>query len=372
MRILMISKAFVVGQYQTKAEELARKPGVELTVVVPPSWRDERGVMQLEKEHVDGYELVVAQLRLNGHYHLHFYPGIGEILEHVKPDLVHIDEEPYNLATFHTMANARRQLPRPRAVFFTWQNLPHNYPLPFSWMEAYVYANADYALAGNGPAEQVLRSKGFTKPIRVIPQFGVDPDIFRPAPPREHDSEFVVGFAARLVPEKGASLLLSALRQLGKDWELRIVGSGPERKKLEASARRLGIASSVRFFPWQTSEQMPDFFRALDVLVAPSLSRPNWTEQFGRVLIEAMACGVPVVGSSSGEIPNVVGDAGLIFPEGDVEGLAGALSALMSDRPRREDIARRGRARVLEKYTQSRIADETYAVYRELMQQFDK
>jgi glycosyltransferase involved in cell wall biosynthesis len=368
MRILMISKALVVGQYQTKAEALARKPGVELTVVVPPTWQDERGVLQLEKEHVEGYELIVAPLRLNGHYHLHFYPQIREILNHAKPDLVHLDEEPYNLATFHALVEARRELPRSRALFFTWQNLPHNYPPPFSWMEAFVYSKTDYALAGNQSAERVLRSKGFAKPIRVIPQFGIDPDVFRPAPAQDHNSEFVVGFAARLVPEKGASLLLSALRLLGKDWELRIVGGGPERGKLEQSARRLGIAGCVRFLPWQASGLMPDFFRSLDVLVVPSLSRPNWTEQFGRVLVEAMACGVPVIGSSSGEIPNVIGDAGLIFPEGDVEGLAGALRTLMTDHPRREDIATRGRARVLEKYTQSRIADETYAVYCDLMQ----
>jgi glycosyltransferase involved in cell wall biosynthesis len=368
MRILMISKALVVGQYQTKAEALARKAGVELTVVVPPSWQDERGIMPLEREHVNGYELIVAQIALNGHFHLHFYPGISEVLQQSRPDLIHIDEEPYNLATFHALASTRRILPGTRVLFFTWQNLPHRYPPPFSWMEGYVYSKSDYALAGNRSAESVLRSKGFEKPIRVVPQFGIDTDIFSPGPSKNHESEFVVGYAARLVPEKGASLLLSALRLLTSDWKLLIVGSGPDRTRLEESARRLGIGRSVRFLPWQPSHQMPHFFRSLDVLVAPSLSRPNWSEQFGRVLAEAMACGVPVIGSSSGEIPNVIGDAGLIFPEGDVEGLAAALRVLMEDRPRRQVMGMRGRERVLERYTQSRIADETYAVYCELAQ----
>ena len=112
---------------------------------------------------------------------------------------------------------------------------------------------------------------------------------------------------------------------------------------------------------------MPDYFRGLDVLVAPSMSRPNWTEQFGRVLVESMACGVPVIGSSSGEIPNVIGDAGLIFPEGDVDGLASALQTLMDDPSRRDEMGARGRSRVLDKFTQARIVDETYAVYCELM-----
>lgn len=366
MRILMISKALIVGQYQAKAEALARKPGVELTVVVPPSWRDERGLMRLEKEHLEGYNFVVAPIRFNGHFHMHYYPGIGKILDNARPELLHLDEEPYNLSTFLALLEARRRMPTARALFFTWQNLPHRHPPPFSWMQAFVFANTDIALAGSQPAERVLRSKGFTKPVRVVPQFGVDPLVFRPAAEMHEASKFVVGFAARLVPEKGASLLLGALRQLGNSWELRIVGSGPERTRLESLARRFGIGESVHFLPWQSSDQMPDFFRSLDVLVAPSLSRPNWTEQFGRVLIEAMACGIPVIGSSAGEIPNVIGDAGLVFPEGDASGLASALHTLMLDHARRRETGNRGRARVLEKFTQSQIADETYSVYCEL------
>jgi glycosyltransferase involved in cell wall biosynthesis len=367
MRVLMLSKALLVGQYQTKAEALARKPGVELTVVAPPSWRDERGSICLEKNHIKGYEFLITPLRFNGHYHIHFYPEIGEIFDRTRPDLIHLDEEPYNLATFHALVEARRNSPRARVLFFTWQNLPRSYPPPFSWMRAFVFANTDYALAGNPSAERVLRANGFTKPVRVIPQFGVDPSIFRPAPNRRRNVRFAIGFAARLVPEKGASLLLSALKQLERDWDLRIVGGGPERAKLEATAYRLGIASRVQFIPWQPSEQMPDVFQALDVLVAPSLSRPNWTEQFGRVLVEAMACGIPVIGSSAGEIPNVIGDAGLIFSEGNITELVGALRSLIDDPARAEDLRLRGRARVLDMFTQERIVDETYAVYRELV-----
>ncbi len=367
MRILMISKALVVGQYQTKTELLARKPGVELTVVVPSYWRDERGVIPLEKNHVDGYQLIVAPLRLNGHYHLYFFSTIAEIIDRVKPDLIHLDEEPYNFATCYALVQARRHLPRPRILFFTWQNLAQTYPPPFSWIEAYVYAKSDYALAGNSSAVQVLRSKGFLKPVRVIPQFGIDPTIYYPDPARRHNDKFVVGFAARLVAEKGAALLLAALNRLEGDWELRILGSGPERAKLEASARGLGIAERVQFLPWQASDQMPGFFRGLDVLVAPSLSRPNWTEQFGRVLIEAMACGLPVVGSDCGEIPNVLGDAGIVFPEGDVGALAESLRALMHDPTRRGELGACGRERVLERFTQDQIADETFAVYCELV-----
>jgi len=103
------------------------------------------------------------------------------------------------------------------------------------------------------------------------------------------------------------------------------------------------------------------------VLVVPSRTRPNWKEQFGRVIVEAMACGVPVIGSSSGAIPDVIGDAGLIVPEGDRAALAGALRGLMSDPDRRRDLAERGRARVLARYTQAQVAAQTVDVYRSML-----
>jgi glycosyltransferase involved in cell wall biosynthesis len=101
--------------------------------------------------------------------------------------------------------------------------------------------------------------------------------------------------------------------------------------------------------------------------VLPSRTRPNWKEQFGRALVEAMACEVPVVGSDSGEIPNVIGDAGLVFPEGDVAALAGHLRRLQDSQDMRRDLGRRGRARVLDRFTQARVAEQTYQLYRQIL-----
>jgi len=112
---------------------------------------------------------------------------------------------------------------------------------------------------------------------------------------------------------------------------------------------------------------MPARYRELDVLVLPSLTRPNWKEQFGRVLIEAMACGVPVIGSSSGEIPRVVGAAGMLFRERSSSMLRQQLAELRDDPALRELLGLRGRERVLDYYTQTAIARQTVAFYREVM-----
>jgi glycosyltransferase involved in cell wall biosynthesis len=360
----MISKACIVGAYQKKLEELACFNDVELTVIVPPYWRDERGVMPLERAHTEGYRFIVKPMLLNGHFHLHFYPSLGKHIRLLQPDIVHIDEEPYNLATFQAMRLAKKA--GAKALFFTWQNLKRTYPFPFSLIEGYNLKKADYAIAGNQEAVEVWREKGYKGPIKVIPQFGVDPEIYTPRT-THHASRFTIGYVGRLVEEKGIQVLLQAVDGLAGEWRLRILGSGPMQSQLEALAQRLGVTDRVSFEPPIPSTQMPTFYNQLDALILPSLTRSHWKEQFGRVLIEAMACGVPVVGSRSGEIPHVIGQAGLTFTEGNVQELRARLSRLMDDPGLRADLTERGRERVLAHYTQARIAAETHEVYRQLL-----
>ncbi len=368
MRVVMISKALVVGAYQRKAEEIARL-GVDLTVLTPRRWRDRRGTQEAERLHTDGYELRTIPVLFNGAYHLHFYPTLVKALRELRPEVVHVDEEPYNLATILGVRAARAVGAKP--LFFTWQNLLRRYPPPFNWFERIVYRACAVAIAGNAEARAVLVRKGYTGEITVLPQFGVDPDIFRPgaalaatkADPAEKDDAFHIGYAGGLLPEKGLDLLLRACAGLEGDWRLTLAGSGEELEALRALASSCGIGDRVSLGVRLPSGEMPDFYRSLDLLALPSRTRPNWKEQFGRVLIEAMACGVPVVGSSSGEIPNVIADAGAVFPEGDICALRAQMQRLMEDRAARNRLAAAGRQRVLARYTMAEIARRTVAVY---------
>lgn len=368
MRVLMLSKACIISQYQTKLTMLAGKPGVELTVVVPPAWQDERGTMLLERKHTEGYRLIVAPIRWNGHYHLHYYPSLAKILADAQPDVFHIDEEPYNLATYHAARAMRKLNPSARILFFSWQNILRTYPPPFRWMEQAVYDYSHAAIAGSIEACHVLKRKGYGRRIAVIPQFGV-PDTFAPLPHSRPHNPITIGYAGRLVAEKGIQVLLNALAQVHADWQLKILGSGPAYASLAALAEELKISARVNFVPWVTSDEMPQFYNSVDVLVVPSLTQPNWKEQFGRVIMEAMACGVPVIGSDSGEIPTVIGDAGVIVPEGDDGALARALSALIEDAGRREQLSIKGRTRARAHYAQQRVVDDTFALYEQLLGQ---
>jgi len=368
IRVLMVSKACLVGAYQRKLEEMAAFSDIDLTVLVPPQWREPGGAMlHLERAHVDGYTLLAEPMAFNGDFHLHFYPRLARHFRRVRPNIVHIDEEPYNLATFHATWLARRH--GARVLFFTWQNLNRRYPFPFNWIEHYNLSHADWGVAGNHEAVEVCRAKGYQGPMTVIPQFGVDPDLFHPLAKPEPGEErgFAIGCVARLVEEKGVDVLLRAAAGLPGVWRVYVLGVGPQRQALGRLAHELRIADRVVFDQPVPSTQMPAYLTGLDVLVLSSRTRPNWKEQFGRILVEAMACGVPVVGSTCGEIPQVIGDAGLIFPEDDANALRDALMRVQRNAELRCDLAKRGRARVLANFTQKQVAAATVEAYRQMM-----
>jgi len=369
MRVLMVSKALVAGTSQRKLEELAKCPGVELTLVTPQFWHHDDGSKQtLERLYLQGYQMIVTPMALNGNFHLHFYPRLGGIMRKLRPEIVHIDEEPYNFATFHAMWLSRRV--GARSLFFTWQNLYRDYPPPFRQMERYNYRHTRMALAGNRDAAEVLKQKGYSGPIRVIPQFGFDTDIFRRVEPRQtrpDGATFTLGFLGRLVESKGLPTLLEALVTLPDNCRVVFVGNGPMKSALEEQAASLGIAARVAFTAGVPTYEIPNVLQTLDALVLPSLTRPNWKEQFGRVLCEAMACETPVIGSDSGEIPYVIGDAGLVFHEGNAQELAARIRQLLDNPPLYAELARKGRQRVLDNYTQERIARQTYEAYQEML-----
>lgn len=374
-RVLLLSKALVVGIYQRKLEEMARL-GIDLLALTPPSWKDERGETNLERVYTTGYRLETVPIALNGNFHLHWYPGLAKRIEDFQPQIIHIDEEPYNLATWQALRIARKI--GAKTLIFSWQNIRRVYPPPFSWGEGWTLSQVDHVLAGTQSAAHVWRAKGYAGPMTVIPQFGVDPDLFAPvltppssASPRnlgERMRTFTIGYVGRLVEEKGIHLLLTAAARLDGEWRLRLVGSGPYWNALEALAQQLGIRDRLDRVEWVESAGMPTQYQKMDVLAIPSLTRLNWKEQFGRVITEAMSSGLPVIGSDSGAIPDVMGNAGMIVPEGDIDSLTAALRRLRDDPVERARLGQAGRARVLAHFTHAQVAAATVEVYGQMVE----
>lgn len=372
MRVCVFSHSYVVAANHAKLERLARAPGIELSVVCPRRVRREFGVYPVERTAHPDYEIVALRTLYSSHTYRFLYLGARQALRRLGPELLHIEEEPWSLAAWQAIRYCRRR-PATKAIFFTWQNLRQRYGLPHDRIERAVHAAAAAAIAGNAEAAEILRAKGFEKPVHVLPQFGVDEERYAPRGAQALRQElglrgFVIGFAGRLVPEKGVETLLEAAARLpGPAWTLLVIGGGPLRAELVRRFALPPFAGRAVLLDTVPHADMPRYLNCMDALALPSRAAPHWKEQFGHVLIEAMACGVPVVGSASGEIPNVIADAGLTVPEASPEALAAALCRLMASEPLRRDLAERGRRRVLERYTDARIAEATLGLYREVL-----
>ena len=362
----MLSKALVVGTYQRKAEELAALPGVDLTVAVPPVWQEPGvGPAPLEQRYTAGYRMAVLPMWLNGHFHLHFYPGLRRLIELIKPDVIHIDEEAFNFATFQAMQLGVQH--RAKCCFYNWANIDRRYPPPFSTFERYTLRHAAAAIAGNHEAAAIIERHGYEGPIHVLPQFGVDPELFHPAAEPLPEEPFWLGYFGRMVASKGVLDLIEALPYTPEQVRLLLIGDGELMPQIEARIAQLDLQHRVVIKPRVPSGEIPAEMRRLHAFVLPSHTTPRWKEQFGRVLIEAMASGVPPIGSSSGEIPHVIDEAGLIFQEGDIAQLAAAIRTLVERAELRLELARKGRQRALDHYTQRALAQQYYAVYEQML-----
>jgi glycosyltransferase involved in cell wall biosynthesis len=180
------------------------------------------------------------------------------------------------------------------------------------------------------------------------------------------NESFMLGYVGRFVPEKGIDDLISALAMLPEHYRLTLVGAGSDEHRLRQHAQTAGVADRISWCTPIATTDMPAMMRSFDLLVLPSRTTANWKEQFGRVLIEAMACGVPPVGSDSGEIPHVIGNGGRTFPEGDAAALARCVSDICSQPTYHAELRVRARQRILDCYTQQALAAQYVAIYHQM------
>jgi glycosyltransferase involved in cell wall biosynthesis len=371
MKLLVVSHSCVTSVNQEFFAEVEQQTGWTLTLAAPATWPSEYGqYLELGRWPAFQGELVPLPVWNAGSVPFHVYRSLFTgLLRRVDPDLIYMHHEPYAAATAQVYIANRWSVQRPIG-FFTWQNIQKRYPPPFRQLEQMVFRQSCFAVSGSASARAVLRAKGYGAAAPVIPA-GIDPSLYtddpeRDAPPFEKEpSEVVIGFLGRVAEEKGLRTLLKALarlrdRLLEEDvpWRLVVVGAGPFEEAFDEQAAALGLADRVERTGYVPHTEAPRYLAAFDMLVIPSETQSNWKEQFGRVIIEAMACGTPVVGSDSGEIPHLIEatGGGVAVPEGQPEALADGLAKLLRQPPRRRALAEAGRETVLQKYTHAALA----------------
>ena len=228
-------------------------------------------------------------------------------------------------------------------------------------METWVLNQTHVMFSGSHGAEAVFRNKGFSGPSVILPA-GVDTEFYHPGAPtsalqdklRDQSEQVLLGFLGRIVEEKGLMTLLHGLKLIQDlPWKLVLVGNGAYENEVDKIAQQLNLADRIQRLGYIPHEQAPQYLAAFDILMLPSETRPNWKEQFGRVIIEALACGTPVLGSDSGEIPHLIQatGGGLTFAEGQPEALANQLRSLILEPAIRDRLSAQGRNTVLNHYT---------------------
>lgn len=373
MRVLVISHPAVASAYRRKFELIASR--VELRLVVPEAWPEEaRRVSASEQETPDW--TTPLPIAFEGYYSRYFYrKGLAAVFRAFLPDIVHVEEEPYSLSAGQALWMTRRFAPNARFIFRTSLSAEirlKSVAVPFlRFIERQVFARSDCAFVLSERAADIMRLHGYRGATRVFPN-GVDTRVFRPFSDAERaevrrslgvGGAPVVGYVGRLIAVKGVETLIDAIGALGGVCGL-IVGEGPHRASLEARAAAVGVSERVRFVGSHPPERVAALLNAMDAFVLPSRTSPEWVEFFGRVAVEAMACGAPVVGSDSGEIPRTIGDAGLVFPEGDASALADRLARILRDPLLSAELQERGIERVRTLYAWEAVALDTVAAYR--------
>jgi glycosyltransferase involved in cell wall biosynthesis len=374
-RLLSIAHSYCVALNRRLAHEMARAGGAEweVTAVAPAFFHGDFGVIACQRVAGELCRLEAIPAYMTGRIHLFVYGHRLRELMRENCDLVHCWEEPYILAGAQAASWTPREVP---FVFWTMQNLVKRYPPPFSLIEKYCFHRCAGWFGSGRLVVEAMRSRGHgAKPHRVM-QIGVDADLFRPNTAAREATRIrlgwdsptlpMVGFVGRFIEGKGLALMMRALDRIREPWRALFIGGGPLEPSLRAWAARHD--DRIRIVKDVAHDQVPAYLNAMDLLCAPSQTTPNWREQFGRMVVEAFACGVPVVSSDSGELPYVVADAGVIAGEHDEEAWVRAMSQLIDNPEARSELSRKGIERARSAYAWPIVARKHLEFFSQLLE----
>ncbi|WP_315700778.1 MULTISPECIES: glycosyltransferase [unclassified Bradyrhizobium] len=345
---------------------LAARTNIDLHLVMPAVWKEFGRTIVAEPPRAEGFSIHVLPIRLPQagpmKWYLHFYPALRHLLSEIDPDVIHLWEEPWSVVALQAQLLRRRAA----VVLEVDQNILKRLPPPFETIRGFVLGRTDHILSRSPDATEVVRACGYTGPVTPI-GYGVDLATFVPSAepvstPRTRP--LTIGYVGRLVEEKGLDDALDAIAQATSPVLLNIMGEGPDEVRLRRRAKALGLGDCVTFRGWGSPQKVAAFLQELDALVLLTRTTKAVREQFGRVIIEAQACGIPVIGSSGGAIPDVVREGGWIVPERDPESLRQLLDRLAADPAVLRAKASAARANVLARFTYDAVATAIEAACR--------
>lgn len=302
-----------------------------------------------------------------------YLPTLLRDIHTFRPDILQIFEEYSGLIAFQSLICKHLLRQKAKTLVYSAENITGNVHPVFRVPMKYVMKWTDLAFVCSYGVKQILQDEGFTKPVEVFP-LGVDTSLFykfstdQLKTELKLDGKFVIGYTGRLLEMKGVSLLVRLLQYLPENVHLLLVGTGPQERHLRMLAATHQLEYRMHFAGNVPYGQLPKFINCMDVGVVPSKTTKRWKEQFGRVLIEFMSCEIPVIGSDSGSIPEVLENTGCVFKEDDFQELLSLVKMLMGSAEKRQKLGKLGRKRVLSYYSNEIMGERFLTIYQNLVQ----
>ena len=361
--------------YRRKFALIAEQPDVEVRVITTDRWYESIQEILFQPDSDVRCNEFPCPIRFSGYGSRFYYrSGLRTHFQDFQPDIIHLEEEPWSINALQVIRLKRKYCPNSHFIFRTSLSIPAKQKFGFLpiWIERQVFRETDMAFPLSENAERILKQRGYHGETILFPN-GVDLRLFHKMDAKQLsislglNGYFVIGYLGRLVESKGLDTLIAAAAKLSVEYRLLIIGRGDFKADLLEIAEEFGIRDKIVWVDGMLPEKVPEYVNCMDTLVLPSRTTPDWVEFFGRVLIEGMACEVPVIGSDSGEIPQVIGDAGLTFLEGDAEELTDRIEQIAQNPSFADRLVDRGLKRVKE-FTWETIADRTFKAYQEVLE----
>lgn len=356
-RVLIVSHDYAEAGLRRQLEAYARL--FDVRFVTPH--RSTALVFADHRAKADSLTRVYPRLGLFGHQYWLRSTSLG--LGEFRPDLVYVTYDPWSAIFFQVLAVVATHAPRAQIVCGAKKNTYRRYPGVRGRVKD------TFARIGLGRTDHVIAASEMTadlyrqvhgvasEDISVAPRVGVDTKTFCPSPRHPRNRPLIVGYCGRLAEHKGVTDLVQAVasaRGRGAELELELLGAGELRESLMSRARSqpwLRIRDAV------PSDHVACFMQSIDLYVLPARVLDDHEEHDAHALLQALACGLPTIGTASGIIPEILNDPNdVVVAPNDSEALAIAIADLSNDPDRRDRLAIRGRHVAQERYSFERVA----------------
>lgn len=366
-KLLIVSHALIQESSQARWRKLAEKGEFNIRILVPKKWESNwfgekktTLVHHADDTQQANFQVVPVSATSRHDWRTYLLGGVHVQLKQFAPDVIYCIHEEKILALQQAIVYRRIFAPMAKLIYFSmdaFERFPrltssrtktifHWLYRIISWIN--VRNGTDGAICHYPGIERQIRNGGYNKPILVQTQIGVDPDLFKADIVARKQvrrllglSGFVVGYVGRLTKDKGVLDLIAALDRLDGDWQLLLVGDGDARPRVEAWIAQNGYKERVKITGYVNQSEVVEFMNAMDCFCIGSHTTEKWIDTFPLVVAQAMAMKIPVIGSNSGGIPFQLGEAGLLFEEGNIAQLTGHLNTLKNDSKLRQRIGQK-------------------------------